>query len=75
MTTKAEARRAISAHQAAIDRGSSKAADHQRSIDWYRKKFNIPTPVSFGRDNPRMAETQRAMHDLIKHGGEPPKVE
>ena len=73
--TKDQARRAIRAHERAGMRAKTdrKRQQHEKAIAHYRLTFDIPTPVSFGRDNPRMAEAQRAMHDHIK--GVTPKAE
>jgi thiamine biosynthesis protein ThiC len=63
VTAKEQAIAAIAAHQAAIDRGSSKAAQHEKSIAYYRRKFDIEPPISFGRHNPELVMAQRAEED------------
>jgi hypothetical protein len=66
--TKEEAEKAIAGHQACIDRGSRKAAFHQRSIEWYRRQFpDINPPVfSFGGSNTGMHPANIAERERIE---------
>ena len=63
--TKNQARRQIRAHELAIARAKTpaKREQHARAIAHYRKTFNLPTPISFGRDNPNIVMAQRAEED------------
>jgi hypothetical protein len=45
-----QVRAQIRAHELAAARNPIKRQQHQRSIAWYRKRYGLPTPPTFGRD-------------------------